>query len=101
MPLGTNIKLVRHARGLGLTELAHAAGISASHLSLIENGRRSPSVTVLRSIAQHLRVPSNVLLWEPSSAEQEALALNPQGIGCLLHALYGILSELSIRTDIT
>jgi len=87
------VRLVRVARGVGLSELAASVGISTSYLSLIEGDRRHPSLRVLRLLAEHLRVPPGVLLWEASDAEGAGSRDQPEPLHGLLAALYEILKE--------
>ena len=62
MFLGTTIRKLRMASGLSQAELARRAHVSASFLSLVERDRREPTLTVLRRIADELRVPFGVVL---------------------------------------
>jgi DNA-binding XRE family transcriptional regulator len=52
----SRIRTFRKYRGMTMTELAKAAGISQPHLSDIENGKKTGSVDVLKRIATALRV---------------------------------------------
>jgi transcriptional regulator with XRE-family HTH domain len=61
MNYGRAIRIVRTAYGLSQAELAKRLSVGASHLSLIESGKRQPSVTVLREIATALAVPMHLL----------------------------------------
>lgn len=49
--LGHRIRHYRVARGLTLDELGARVGVAGSHLSLIENGKREPKLSVLQEIA--------------------------------------------------
>ncbi|RKE60042.1 XRE family transcriptional regulator [Microbacterium sp. AG238] len=49
--LGHRIRHHRVARGLTLDELGAQVGVAGSQLSLIENGRREPKLSLLQSIA--------------------------------------------------
>jgi len=62
--IGRVIKVLRTAAGLKQKELAHLAGMNSNYLSLVEAGRRAPSVSVLRAIAKALNVPVSLLFWE-------------------------------------
>jgi transcriptional regulator with XRE-family HTH domain len=67
---GARIRALRESRGLNLHELARLSGISASALSLIENGKRDLRVTSLYRIAEALRVSAGDLLdGEAGTAE--------------------------------
>ena len=48
---------LRQAKGLELTKLARAVGISPSYLELIESGTRQPDAAIRRSLAWELGVP--------------------------------------------
>ncbi|MCD2177403.1 helix-turn-helix domain-containing protein [Rhizobium sp. C1] len=52
----SRIRTFRKYRGMTMTELATAAGISQPHLSDIENGKKTGSVDVLKRIAVALKV---------------------------------------------
>ncbi len=54
--LGGNVRSTRIIKGLKLRDLAERVGCSESLLSKIENGRASPSVTMLHRIAASLDV---------------------------------------------
>jgi transcriptional regulator with XRE-family HTH domain len=57
-------RCLRHRRGerhLSLRALAEQSGVSVNTLSLIENGKVSPSVSTLQRIAQTLQVPITAL----------------------------------------
>jgi DNA-binding XRE family transcriptional regulator len=59
------IRVFRKYRGLTVTELAEAAGISQPHLSDIENGKKTGSVDVLKRLAVALRVDlDDLVVWE-------------------------------------
>ena len=52
--LGNRIRELRHQRGLTLQALGQKAGVTASHLSEIELGRRNPSPQLLSKLAAPL-----------------------------------------------
>lgn len=54
--LGGNVRSTRIIKGLKLRDLARRVGCSESLLSKIENGRASPSITMLHRIAASLDV---------------------------------------------
>lgn len=62
--VGKTIQRLRSEVGLTQRELARAAEITPSFLSLIENDRRDPSLAVLRRIAGALSVPEEVIVWD-------------------------------------
>jgi transcriptional regulator with XRE-family HTH domain len=63
--VGSRLKRVRAQRGITLTELAAATGISKSTLSRLEAGQRKPSLELLLPIAQAFQVPLDELVGAP------------------------------------
>ncbi len=61
MDYGRALRVVRSAHGLTQRQLADRIGISASHLSLVESGKRDPSLKVLQEISATLAVPMHLL----------------------------------------
>ena len=62
MILGQTIKKFRLASGLSQGQLGELVGVSASHVSLIERGKREPALSVIRRIAAQLKIPFGLLL---------------------------------------
>ena len=54
--VGQQLRALRKARNLSIRSLAEASGLSINTLSLIENGKTSPSVSTLHQLAQTLNV---------------------------------------------
>lgn len=54
--LGRAIRTYRAWRGMRQGELAHLVGVSQSQLSLIENAKRNPSLSLLQAITVALGV---------------------------------------------
>jgi transcriptional regulator with XRE-family HTH domain len=63
--VGSRLKRLRTKRGLTLTALAAATGISKSTLSRLEAGQRKPSLELLLPIAQAHQVPLDELVGAP------------------------------------
>lgn len=63
--VGPRLRRLRNQRGITLTALAAATGISKSTLSRLESGQRKPSLELLLPIAQAHRVPLDVLVGAP------------------------------------
>jgi transcriptional regulator with XRE-family HTH domain len=61
MLVGSAIRTLRSAAGLSQQDFAKQLRISASYLSLIERGRRDPTIPLLRRMASTLRAPAAVL----------------------------------------
>ena len=62
--LAANLRRLRIARHLSLSQLARATGISKATLSSIENSRANPTVDTLAALADALRIPLHELLEE-------------------------------------
>lgn len=63
--VGPRLKWLRGQRGMTLSALAEAAGISKSTLSRLENGQRRPSLELLLPLAHAYRVPLDELVGAP------------------------------------
>jgi len=55
--VGDRLRDIRSGLGLSIRALAEMSGLNVNTLSLIENGRTSPSVSTLQQLAQSLNVP--------------------------------------------
>src|SRR3954454_3043879 len=75
---GQRLRHLRKARGLTLAELGERVGRAPSQLSLLENGRREPRVSLLRQLATELDVGVDELLSRkpPSRRAQLEIALD-------------------------
>jgi transcriptional regulator with XRE-family HTH domain len=74
--VGEYVKALRDAAGFNQRELADRVGISPSMLSLIESGRREPSIQTLRDIGHALDVPT-AALFAVALAEAPASEVAP------------------------
>lgn len=55
--VGKKMREIRKSRRLSIRALAELSGLSVNTLSLIENGKTSPSVNTLQQLAQSLNLP--------------------------------------------
>ncbi len=82
MSLGTHLKALRDARGLGLRKTAKAVDISPAYLSRLENDQVAPpSEKVLLSLAKELGENPDVLLaiaGRVSQRLQDIIVRRPQ-----------------------
>src|SRR5258708_36529460 len=67
---GNLIRLRRHGIGLGQEALADKAGIHRTHVSLLERGKRMPSLQVIKKLAAALDTTMAALLEELESGEK-------------------------------
>lgn len=66
--LGQRVRHLRRSRDLTLAQLGARVGAAASALSLVENGRREPRLSLLHGLADALEVPlADLLRPEPPS----------------------------------
>jgi XRE family transcriptional regulator, fatty acid utilization regulator len=74
---GQRLRHARRARGLTLAELGARVGRAPSVLSLLENGRREPKLSLIEALAGALSVPAAELLRRepPSRRAQLEIAL--------------------------
>jgi predicted transcriptional regulator/DNA-binding XRE family transcriptional regulator len=74
---GQRVRHARRARGLTLAQLGERVGRAPSVLSLIENGRREPKLSMIEALASALSVPTSELLRRqpPSRRAQLEIAL--------------------------
>ena len=55
--VGQKIKEIRKKKSLTIQELAEKSGMSEGHISRLENGLKSPTISTLEKLAQALDVP--------------------------------------------
>src|SRR5581483_1407618 len=74
---GQRLRHLRRARGMTLSDLGERVGRAPSQLSLLENGRREPKLSLLQALAAALEVPVEELLRRqpPSRRAQLEIAL--------------------------
>ncbi|MDE2324631.1 MAG: helix-turn-helix transcriptional regulator [Betaproteobacteria bacterium] len=63
MEIGHALKVCRSARKLSLDELAGRAGLSQSYLSMVESGKREPTLSSIKKIAKGLDVPTPIIFF--------------------------------------
>jgi predicted transcriptional regulator/transcriptional regulator with XRE-family HTH domain len=74
---GQRLRHFRRTRGLTLAELGERVGRAPSALSLLENGRREPKLSLIEALAAALSVPADELMRKqpPSHRAQLEIAL--------------------------
>ncbi len=73
--VGRRLRHLRRAAGLTLDDVAGRAGVSASALSLIENGRREPKLSALSTLAGVLGATVTELLAPAPPSRRAALEI--------------------------
>jgi len=90
MDYGKAIKILRAIADLQQRELAEIAGVDASLISMIEQGKRKPSVTTLEQITSALRVPQHLFILL-ASEPKDLKTVNSQELQRATEALARIL----------
>ncbi|NTV62084.1 MAG: cupin domain-containing protein [Oscillochloris sp.] len=90
--VGGRLRSLREGRQLSIRALAEASGLAVNTLSLIENGKTSPSVSTLQQIAVALRLPITAF-FEPEEPRSRLIFLkaSQQEVASFPH---GTLSDL-------
>jgi transcriptional regulator with XRE-family HTH domain len=91
MDYGRAIRIVRTARGLSQAQLADRLSVGTSHVSLLEAGKRRPSVELLDELATALTVPPHLLTLLASDSEDIENPANAEEIARLAKALLRVL----------
>ena len=90
--LGNRLRELRRQQALSLRALAEKSGLSANTLSLIENGKTSPSVATLQQIAIALNIPITSFFEVKVNREPVIFSKQDQRAGNAF--LHGRLEEL-------
>lgn len=84
-------RVIRAAYGLQQSELAERMNISASQLSLIENGKRQPSLRTVANLGTATGVPTSLIALLASTADE----VQRQDLSDLARALLRLLISAS------
>jgi transcriptional regulator with XRE-family HTH domain len=88
------IRVARSLADLSQRQLADRAEIDRSYLSLIESGKRQPTIETIEKIAQALKMPFHLLSLLGSEADDVQNA-NPAQIESLSLALTKLLMQVN------
>ena len=80
-------RIIRAAFGVQQAELADRIGISASQLSLIEKGKRQPSLRVIGNLGSTTGVPTSLITLLASDPKEVAGQDIPEFANALLRLL--------------
>jgi transcriptional regulator with XRE-family HTH domain len=75
MGLGERVKARREELGLTQLQLAQALGVTPQHISVIEKGKRSPSLESLAKLAQELGVTTDFLITGKESVVSNVISI--------------------------
>lgn len=92
MNYGKGLKIARAIAGLQQKQLASLAKIDPSHVSLIEKGKRTPSLGTLQKLSKALGIPHHLLVL--LSAEHDDFNLDDpeelkRAVESLAHVILG------------
>lgn len=89
MELSKAIKLMRTASGMKQKEVASKLSITPNYLSLVENGKREPSISFLKKLAALLNVPVALFfLWEQGTVNGNKNLRQVRDLLTQLEAMY-------------
>ncbi len=86
MNYGKALKIARAIAGLTQKEVAAKASLDPSHLSLIESGRRNPSIATVEKLCRALNIP-NHLFTLLASEPADLNAADPQELAKISESL--------------
>jgi len=74
MDYGKAVRVARAISGIQQKELADRAGLNSSYVSLIEMGKRKPSIKAVRALSSALEMPPDLLALLGIEPEDLSLA---------------------------
>ena len=72
--IGQRMKQAREAKGLTQKQLAEKVGLSASHISVIERGIKTPKLETFVEILNILKVDANFILTDVLMVSNEVIS---------------------------
>jgi transcriptional regulator with XRE-family HTH domain len=90
--VGARLRELRAERGFSIRSLAERSGLNVNTLSLIENGKTSPSVSTLQQIAAVLDIPIAALF--ETKKPLQMIVYQPSGAHPKAAFAYGTLADL-------
>ncbi|MCS6886767.1 MAG: cupin domain-containing protein [Chloroflexus sp.] len=91
--VGSRLRSLREQRRMSIRALAEASGLAVNTLSLIENGRTSPSVSTLQRLAMTLQVPISAFFTP--DVPQQRVVFTPAGHATATLFPHGALADLA------
>ena len=104
MSLGNAIKVLRTRAGYKQSDFSVKINCSQNYLSLIENEKRAPSLTLMRRISEVLNIPLELLLisdYTPSTDASLEETRIVSKIKELAFDLYVLKLEIDLKFDET
>jgi len=69
--LNQALRLIRTYHDMSQTELCKEIGISNSHLSEIESGKKQPTIDLLTRYSEHFKIPLSSILFFSENMEKQ------------------------------
>jgi len=91
--MGQSLRALRNERQLSIRALADKSGLNVNTISLIENGKTSPSVATLQQLATAMDVPITAFFMR--STPHERIAYSKAGDSPSLSFAHGTLEDLA------
>jgi len=99
--LGVDLRALRRARGVTLTQAAQALGRSVGWLSQVERDKSDPSITDLRQLASYFDVPVSILFrHEAAPAAEAGFVVRAGARRAMGSSMAGLVEEL-LSPDLT
>jgi transcriptional regulator with XRE-family HTH domain len=70
MNISKALKLCRSRKGMTKTKLAELAEVSVSYLTLLEQGKRDPNLSVIEKLCSALNIPSTIFMFLASDINE-------------------------------
>ncbi|WP_300025010.1 helix-turn-helix transcriptional regulator [uncultured Maribacter sp.] len=97
MNIGNAIKDLRIRQNLKQQQFADKCGLSQSYLSSIEKGRKDPTLSILKQIADGLEIPTPVLVF--FALDQEDIdETKKEAFKMLEPSIKGLISDVFISS---
>ena len=78
--IGLQLKSIRTALGMTMSDLSKAASVSVGMLSKIENGQISPSLSTLQALAEALNIPISSFFQKFEVAREASMVKAGEGL---------------------
>lgn len=69
--IGKTIKFLRIAKGIKQSDLAERLKVSTNYISLVENDKRDPSLSLLKELANTFDIPVGLLFLELDMSKKD------------------------------
>lgn len=96
MDYGKALRISRAIAGLQQKDLASRAGLDSSYVSLLEQGKRKPSLKVVRALSEALKIPTH-LFTLLASEEEDLTLVEPSELQQAVESLARVLFPTPLR----